>query len=256
MNSKSHQTHITRLIARTAQLSLAYGADSDLVEDISQRLGKALGLNSIELSISSNALVITSLVNNSCVTTTRRIRAHGLNMTIVYELQRICIKAEKGIYDANKVERHLNRLKVKSYPAYLLIPAIGLSCACFCHLFGGDLAASMITFLASACGMALRLLMAKRHFNLLVNFHFTALLITVVAQLAYLPNISTTPELASAASVLLLVPGFPLINAMSDMIKGHMNVGIARWGQATLLTVSSVIGITIALQISKLIGLH
>ncbi len=52
-----------------------------------------------------------------------------------------------------------------------------------------------------------------------------------------------------AASVLMLVPGFPMINSISDMVKGHMNVGISRWGQATLMTVSSVIGITIAMQL-------
>ena len=65
-----NQTHITRLAARVAQLLLAYGADSELVEDTSQRLGIALGLTSVELSISSNAIVITSLSDDHCVTTT------------------------------------------------------------------------------------------------------------------------------------------------------------------------------------------
>ena len=73
-----NQNDITRLVVRSAQLLLAYGADSDLVEELSQRLGKALGLASVELSISSNALVLTSLVHGRCITTTRRIRAHGV----------------------------------------------------------------------------------------------------------------------------------------------------------------------------------
>ncbi len=246
-----NQTHITRLTARVAQLLLAYGAESELVEEISQRLGIALGLSSIELSISSNSLVLTSIADNNCITTTRRMRAHGLNMTIIYELQKICIKAEKGIYNLSQVEKHLSKIKVRSYPAHVLIPMIGLSCACFCHLFGGDVGACLITFLASASGMAIRVLMAKKHFNILVNFHFSALVISIIAQFSHVNAVSNTPELAAAASVLLLVPGFPLINAMSDMIKGHMNVGIARWGQATMLTVSSVIGITIGIQIGQ-----
>ncbi len=249
-----NQTHITRLTARVAQLLLAYGADSELVEDTSQRLGVALGLSGVELSISSNAVVITSLFNDRCVTTTRRTRAHGLNMTIVYELQKICIKAEKGIYGLRQIEKHLNRIKARSYPPRILIPAIGLSCACFCHLSGGDTGAALITFLASSAGMAFRLMMAKKHFNILVNFHFTALIISVIAQAATIRGVSSTPALSAAASVLMLVPGFPLINAMSDMIKGHMNVGVARWGQATMLTVSSVIGITIGIQIGRFLA--
>ena len=125
------QNEITRLVVRCAQLLLAYGAESDLVEEISQRLGKALGLASIEISISSNALVLTSLVHGRCVTTTRRIRAHGINMTVICELQRICILAEKGIYGANEVRRRLAHITPKTYPAIAVVPMIGLSCASF-----------------------------------------------------------------------------------------------------------------------------
>lgn len=243
------QNDITRQVVRVAQLLLAYGAESDLVEEISQRLGRALGLGSIELSISSNSLVLTSLVHGRCITTTRRIREHGINMRVVCELQRICLLAEKGLYGPNEVRKRLARLAPKTYPAMLVIPMIGLSCASFCHLFGGDWMASAITFLAAAIGMAARLFLAKRHFNPLVVFSLTAFVTTAVAQLGYECPLTKTPELAMAASVLMLVPGFPMINAISDMVKGHMNVGISRWGHATLLTVASVIGITIAMQL-------
>ncbi|MBV7315808.1 threonine/serine exporter family protein [Shewanella sp. NIFS-20-20] len=247
------QNDITRQVVRVAQLLLAYGADSELVEDISQRLGHALGLESVELSISSNSLVLTSLVHGRCVTTTRRLREHGLNMTVVCELLRICLLTEKGIYGANDVKRRVAAIRPSTYPAWALIPMIGLSCACFCQLFGGDNMAFVMTFLASSIGMAVRLWFAKRHFNVLVNFAVTAFVISLVAQLAYVFPLSQTPTLVMAASVLMLVPGFPMINAISDMVKGHINVGISRWAQATLLTVSSVIGITMAMQMGGLL---
>lgn len=243
------QNDITRQVVRAAQLLLAYGAESDLVEEISQRLGQALGLASVELSISSNSLVLTSLVHGRCITTTRRIREHGINMTVVCELQRICLLAEKGLYGPNEVRKRLARIEPKTYPPSLVVFMIGLSCASFCHLFNGDLTACVITFFAAAVGMSVRLAIAKRHFNLLVNFAITAFVTSMLAQTGYLFELSETPKAAMAASVLMLVPGFPMINAISDMVKGHMNVGISRWGYATLLTVSSVIGITIAMQI-------
>lgn len=243
------QNDITRLVVRCAQLLLAYGAESDLVEELSQRLGKALGLASVELSISSNSLVLTSLVHGRCITTTRRIRAHGINMMVVCELQRICLHTEQGRYSVNEVRRRLARIKPKTYPAKLVIPVIGLSCASFCHLFGGDIYACVMTFLASSIGMAVRLFLNAKHYNLLVNFTITAFVTNGIAQLAYFYPVSQTPQYVLAASVLMLVPGFPLINAISDMVKGHINVGISRWGNASLLTLASVIGITVAMQI-------
>ncbi|MCE9677848.1 threonine/serine exporter family protein [Shewanella sp. AS1] len=246
------QNDITRQVVRVAQLLLAYGAESDLVEEISQRLGSALGLASVELSISSNALVLTSLVHGRCITTTRRIREHGINMAIVCELQRICLLTEKGIYGLSDVRKRVARIAPRSYPKRYLIPMIGLSCGSFCHLFGGDVAAVLMTFIASSLGMFVRLALAKRHFNLLINFAITAFVTTLIAQLGYHFHWSETPRLSMAASVLMLVPGFPMINSISDMVKGHLNVGISRWGHATLLTVSSVIGITIAMQLGGL----
>jgi uncharacterized membrane protein YjjP (DUF1212 family) len=246
------QNDITRLVVRTAQLLLAYGAESELIEELSQRLGKALGLASVELSLSSNSLVLTSLVDGSCITTTRRIRDHGVNMMIVCELQRICILAEKGIYGPDEVRRRLVRISPKTYPAKLVVAMIGLSCASFCHLFGGDIFACVITFVASMIGMTVRLSLAKGHFNPLVNFAVTAFITTMVAQGGYLIPLTQTPKVAMAACVLMLVPGFPLINAISDMVKGHMAVGIARWAYASLLTLASVIGISIAMQLGGL----
>lgn len=100
--------------------------------------------------------------------------------------------------------------------------------------------------------MFVRLSIAKRHFNLLLNFSITAFVTTIIAQTGFQFDLTDTPKLPMAASVLMLVPGFPMINAISDMVKGHLNVGISRWGHATLLTLSSVIGITMAMQIGGL----
>jgi uncharacterized membrane protein YjjP (DUF1212 family) len=247
------QNDITRQVVRVAQLLLAYGAESELVEEISQRLGHALGLVSVEISISSNSLVLTSLVHGRCITTTRRIREHGINMTIICELQRICLLTEKGLYGIREVKKRVARIQPKTYPKRYLVPMIGLSCASFCHLFGGDVAACAITFIASSIGMFVRVSIASHHFNLLLNFAVTAFVTTLIAQLGYHFDLTETPKLPMAASVLMLVPGFPMINAISDMVKGHLNVGISRWGHATLLTVSSVIGITISMQLGRLL---
>ena len=59
-----------------------------------------------------------------------------------------------------------------------------------------------------------------------------------------------------AASVLLLVPGFPLINAVADMFKGHVNTGLARWAMASLLTLATCIGVVMAMSLWDLRGGH
>ena len=55
--------------------------------------------------------------------------------------------------------------------------------------------------------------------------------------------------------MLLLVPGFPLINGVSDMVKGYMNTGLARLAYATLLIVSASTGVLVAMTVWHLWGL-
>ncbi|MGL5762678.1 MAG: threonine/serine exporter family protein, partial [Plesiomonas shigelloides] len=70
-----------------------------------------------------------------------------------------------------------------------------------------------------------------------------------IASLGISYQIGNLPSLPMASSVLLLVPGFPLINALSDMVKGHVNMGLARWTMATLLTFATCAGIVLAMAL-------
>ena len=47
----------------------------------------------------------------------------------------------------------------------------------------------------------------------------------------------------------MLVPGFPLINAVADMLKGYINMGIARFVMASLLTLATCLGIVAAMSL-------
>ena len=107
----------------------------------------------------------------------------------------------------------------------------------------------MMTFLASSLGMIVRQEIGHRQFNPLLNFGITAFVTTLISSQAVIYHIGNIPFLAMASSVLMLVPGFPLINAVADMVKGYVNMGIARWTFATLLTLATSIGIVGAMNL-------
>ncbi|MDO1900783.1 threonine/serine exporter family protein, partial [Escherichia coli] len=72
---------------------------------------------------------------------------------------------------------------------------------------------------------------------------------TISGLLLQLTAFSDTPAIAMAASVLLLVPGFPLINAVADKFKGRINTGLARWAIAGLMSLATYVGVVMALTI-------
>lgn len=251
--SIDEQRELTRLCIECGLLLLQHGAESTLVEELSTRLGLALGASQVDSSISSNAIVLTTIINGHCMTSTRKNIDHGINMHVVTEVQHIVILAEHRILDLNGVHKRFDHIIPLRYPRWIMVLIVALSCGCFCKLNGGGWDGFWVTFLASGGAMYVRQVLTARRMNPLINFCFTAFVATTISGLILkIPFFEKTSAIAMAASVLLLVPGFPLINAVADMFKGHINTGLARWAMASLLTLATCIGIVMAMSIWQL----
>ena len=140
------------------------------MEQLSTRLGLALGMDSVESSISANAVVLTTLSHGACLTTTRKNVDRGINMQVVTEVQHIVILAEHHLADAHDVARRFDRIRPLRYPRWLVVLMVGLSCGCFSMLNGGGADAFLVTFIASGTAMLVRQILTARHMNPLINF--------------------------------------------------------------------------------------
>ena len=248
LSEESHR-EATRLCVQTALLLMQHGAESALVESVTRRLGMALGVDSVEVAIMANAVTVTALCGGQCITTVRRNEDRGINMHIVTEVQRVMLDLEAGTVARDAVRARLESIKACRYPRWLVALAIGLSCACFAALSKGDLRTCGAVFIASTLAMIVRQSFAPLHFNPLVTFFVAAFVATSVAALALMLEITNSPKIAMASSVLLLVPGFPLINGVSDMVKGYINTGLSRLMLAMLLATATCGGILLAMTV-------
>lgn len=254
--TNEEQTKITRAVIKAAVLMLEYGAESRLIEKTAQRLGSALGVDSVEVSLIPSAIVLTTLTNNQTqsITTTRRAYHKPINMSIVCDVQKICHIVENQKKDVSYVLKAMKDIQPNFYNRWLVVFMVGLSCASFAYLYGADLIAFFVTFLASSCAMFIRQELARRKFVMIITFSVTAFVATVIAGLAHILNLSDKTDIALSSSVILLAPGFPFVNSVLDAVKGYLAMGWGRWMQAVLLTVATAIGIVFAFAILNLRG--
>lgn len=133
-----YQRAVTRVCVQTALLLLQHGAESTVVVQMAQRLGVALGVESVECALTANAVVLTTLSDNHCITTARKNTDKGINMQMVTDVQRIVIAVEHHLYELEIAQRKLDQLKPLKYNRWLVVFMIGLSCASLAHLSGGD----------------------------------------------------------------------------------------------------------------------
>ncbi len=249
-----YQTIITRTIIKSAVLMLEFGAESILIEQTAQRLGTALGVDSVEISLIPSAIVLTTLYNNQSVTTTRRVHHKPINMSIVCDIQKMVIDLEKNEKDAHFVAKTLRDIQPKYYNRWSVVFMVGLACASFAYLQGGDWSAFFITFIASATAMFVRQELAKKRFVLIITFGITAFVATSISSFSEIFHLSNTPNIALASSVLLLAPGFSFVNSFLDALKGYLSMGWGRWLEGLLLTIATSIGIILAMSILNIKG--
>ncbi len=245
---------IAPLCAETALRLLQHGAESALVESLARRVGLALGAERVEVALMASAVTVAVRIRGRSKTTVRRNEDRGINMHVVMEVQRLVLETEAGRLDRVAYRERLFAIQPLHYPRWLVAVIVGLSCASFARLNHADWAACGLVAVASSVAMAARQQLAHRHFSPLIVFAATAFVATSITVIGFIYDISATPKAAMAASVLLLVPGYPLINSVSDMVKGYINTGISRGMFALLLSAATCAGIVAAMSLWKVWG--
>jgi uncharacterized membrane protein YjjP (DUF1212 family) len=250
-------TEVIELALWAGQLLMQHGAESQRVEQTTYRLGVALGCDWLDVFVSANALVVTTTSGTEFRTRVCRIVDKGVNMTIVSAVNRLSRRVEAGELDRQGVRSELQRISSapRHYNRWLVVGMVGLACASFCRLFGGGWVVCGITLLASAMAMFARQELAHRGVHPLLIVIVCAFLAGLIASTAALVQPAAQASLALASSVLLLVPGVPMINAVEDMITGHPVVGIARGAGAALVALLIALGLVLAINLTGVQGL-
>ena len=241
---------------------MQYGAESAVVVDLSKRLGLALGMNSVECSLNFNALTLTTICDERCITTTRDTINQSINVNLLVQIQQIVNRTEdvtdndnNGKLKSELTERTtlaFDELDKTVYPTWLVGIFVGASCAAFAYLNGGSWSITGVTFIAGMVAMFTRIYLSKHHFNPFIAVIVTAFIASLIGATTYYLDIGNNADIAVASSVLLLVPSFPLINSFSDILKGYINIGVGRAVFTYMLTLSACVGIVMALVLLRI----
>ncbi|MFN8376314.1 MAG: threonine/serine exporter family protein [Anaerolineae bacterium] len=239
------------------QLLLQFGAETQLVEETIHRLGTALGCDWMDILVSPNAVVITTISGLDFRTKVRRVVNLTVNMSVLTEINTLTRQVILGEMDRFTLRQELRRISdmPREYNRWVVIVMVGLACGAFSRLFGGDWAVFVVTTIAAALAMFVRQELQHRHFNALLVTIVTAFVAGLVGCIAPVLHLGEQPTLALASSVLLLVPGVPLINAAEDMIKGHLVTGIVRGITGGLISMCIALGLLLAMSLMGVNGL-
>lgn len=243
--ASSSLSHLVELLLRIARLLLENGAETRRVFETVQEMGKSLGVEDLHVLVTHRSVLITGIRGDDIVTRIIRVNTLGVNFTMLSGISRVLKRYQRGELTIQTVESELKRLTAMRphYPRWMVIVMVGLACGGFSLLFEGDAQAFIACAVAASLGVFVRQELHHRAFQPLLFFYATALVSSLVANTLARTLHSANPNAALVASVLMLVPGVPMINAVADLVKGHLLTGLARATTVVLIAFAVALGL-------------
>ena len=221
------------------------GASAGSVQGIVDKVARGLGADRVDLRIGYASLAITIGRGELGTTQMRRVGDLGVNQRMLQGLWDLGIRAEGHEVSTEQAREELLRLDTETprHPPWIVAVAVGIACAAFGRLLGMDWYGVVPVFFASALGQYLRREFLRFHVNVFICTALVSLLCSVISGLGARWMGSATFTTAMIASILLLVPGVPAVNAQSDVLEGYPTLGSARAVTVGMLLVFIAVGL-------------
>lgn len=248
---------LLKTVCKLGQLMLENGAETYRVEQTIIIVCNAYNYPECESSVipSTISVSITTIANET-FTMIKRIKSRTVNLNkiaLINDLSRkIC--CEK----LTLLEFKKRLIKIANSPHYTKFTTTfftALASAAFCVLFGGNykdfLVSFIIGYILSICTTYLNSMDVNDFF---VNI-FAGFLASFLALFSVKIGIGFQQDKIIIGSIMLLLPGIAITNAIRDIISGDIVSGMSRSIEALLAAVSIAIGTGIGFNVGiKILG--
>ncbi len=256
----TNRRSILNLAVYAGEIMLKNGAETYRVEDTIVRICKAYHIPNVESFVTPTGIFVTVDSENDLrepITFIKRIKTRTIDLSKVSKVNtfsRSLMESEKSI------ENGMNILKdiecYPTYPKYIRVFSAGLASA----FFGVLLGAGILDFFSSFT-ISMIVFLAVNYFdhhqaNFFIQNALGSALASALALLFVYLGFGINLDKIIISSIMILLPGVAITNAVRDSISGDLISGTARGVEAliTAISIASGVGIIMNLWIHMLGG--
>ncbi len=234
-------------LIRTAVLLHRYGTPSHRLERVMVKISQSLGLESVFL-YTPTALVISIGSNEKERTYLRRVNAGSIDADKLLRFDAILERLEAREITVTEASRQMEQVANRKppYSPSQTALACGISCGVVAIIFGGSLVESL---LAGTIGLSIalwELIQTRLKWEEGLLFPLAGFG-AAMSSLIFARYVSPIDDrLVALAALVVLLPGFMLTVALTELAVGHLSAGVARLAGASAILLTLVMGVAIA----------
>ncbi|MGN1400002.1 MAG: threonine/serine exporter family protein [Bacillus sp. (in: firmicutes)] len=248
---EQEQYDVMEVCALAGKILLQSGAETNRVEDTMVRIAIAFGVKKCECFVIPTGIIFSAGVNVSQRTKLVRVSERTTDLEKVAKVNRISRAISAGDLTVNEAYSCLKEIAAakSTFSPATQVLAAALSSACFVIMFRGSWQDFFPALLAGGSGY-----IGFLYFNCIMSVKFVSeflasIIIGLVAVLLVSAGVGQEIDKIVIGSVMPLVPGLLLTNAVRDLLAGHLVSSLSKGADAFLTAIAIGGGIAVALTL-------
>lgn len=240
---------IADICLTAGKIMLINGGETYRVEDTMTRIAAAFGYENAHSFVTPTGIIFS--LEDSEATKFVRISERTVNLEKVTLVNSISRQIAEGMLSAEEAIMHLDEIENNphSYSTLLRIGASGLVSACFLIMFLGQWKDFIPALVAGSFGFTCFI-----YFHKVIKIQFFAEFLAsfVIGTIAYWMvelGIGVQMDKIIIGSVMPLVPGLLITNAVRDLMAGHLVSGLSKGAEAFLTAFAIGSGVAVVFTI-------
>ena len=234
---------IVELCLLAGKIMLKSGAETRRAEDTMRRIASSFGIHDSQSYVTPTGIFFS--LSEANATKLVRISERSTDLQKVAIVNNISRKITSGDLT---IEEALKELKAVakadlSYPVWLQIVAASLVSGCFLIMFKGVWGDFLPALIAGGAGYAVFIYVHKMIKLKFVSEFMASFAIGVIAYFAILSGWGTAMDKIIIGSVMPLVPGVLITNAVRDLMDGHFASALSKSAESFLTSLAIGSGI-------------
>ncbi|WP_041808092.1 threonine/serine exporter family protein [Evansella cellulosilytica] len=235
------------------QIMLTYGAETYRVEETLERMAKSASFSNIHCFATTTGIFLSFEEKKEKEDLMQMVRVDDRlqdlgKVTDVNQVSRQFVAGDITIEEAHEKLTAIAKAPMQ-YPLWLIHIAAGIAGGGFSYLFGGGWFDLIPAFIAAVVS-SIVVVEFERHLKVRFAAEFTAAFAGgTTAILLVLIGIGSNLDQIIIGSLMPLVPGVPLTNAVRDLMSGDLLAGVSRGAEALLTSLSIASGIALTISV-------
>ncbi len=228
------------------RLIMENGGETYRVEETITRMGRAFGFKEVEsFAVPSGIFISYRKADGTIETAVKRVRRKGIDLTRVNDVNAVSRRCEEEHLSCVVLLDLLTEIATRKpkLNRFQLTAALAMSSGGWAIMFGGGWMDSLIALLVTGFAQGLVYLLDKFGLQSLVTTLTGSFLASFLPMLFHMQTglLMDNAAAAIAASLMPMLPGLAMTNAVQDTMRGDMVSGISS-ATSALLTASLVAG--------------